>query len=162
MKLRPDTAFLLLLLSSVALAQGDRPITELVGRHIRVEVSLSGAFLGLGGSMAPLGGPAASRVDAGCVGWNPAGLAALHRRSVVLDWVPGLAQNAQSLADLSGTLNEQLDAIIDDYGAPSAAVHYPELVANVGFHPLVSGFALGVPFRVRGRKVGIGLGYRQP
>ncbi|MCR4437851.1 MAG: hypothetical protein QHJ34_02250 [bacterium] len=112
--------------------------------------------------MAPLGGPAASRVDASCIGWNPAGLSALNRRSVVLDWVPGLVQNAQSLLDLSGTLNEQLDAVIDDYGAPSAAVHYPELAANVGFHPLVSGFAVGLPFQVSGRKVGVGLGYRQP
>ncbi len=162
MKRRPYTVLLVLLLNSLTLAQSERPITELLGRHVQVEVSLSGSFLGMGGSVAPLGGVAAGWADASCLSWNPAALPLLARRSVVLDWVPGAKPEVGDFLQLASTVNEQMDAVVDDYGAPSEVVAYPTLSVRAGFHPMVSGFALAVPFTLAERKWGIGIGYREP
>ncbi|MDZ7379285.1 MAG: hypothetical protein ONB06_08055 [candidate division KSB1 bacterium] len=153
---------LVLLAASWVWAQSDRPITELVARHVRVDLSLSGAFVDLGASLAPLGGIASGQSDASCLSWNPAGLAALPRTSVVLDYVPGLRQDMEPLLHLSSRLREQMDAVIEDYGAPNALVTYPQLAARVGLEPIVGGVAVGLPLTIAGRRWGVGFGYREP
>lgn len=162
MKRRLHICLLGLLLNSLAHAQSERPITELLGRYVRAEVSLSGSFLGMGGSIAPLGGLAASQADASCLSWNPAALPLLAGRSAVLDWVPGANPEVSGLLQLASTVNEQMDAVIDDYGAFSAVVAYPRLSVRAGPYPMVSGCALAVPLTVAGRRWGIGIGYREP
>ncbi len=159
---RTPVVLLALVLASGLRAQSDRPITELVARHVQVELSLSGAFVDLGGSLGPLGGLAAHKPDASCLSWNPGALPALERLSLVLDWVPGLTQDLQSLFDLSAALNEQMDAIMDEHGAANAMLNYPQLGVRAGLHPLVSGGAMSLPLTVAGRRWGIGFGYREP
>lgn len=162
MKRRLHICLLGLLLNSLAHAQSERPITQLLWRHVRVEVSLSGSFLGMAGSIAPLGGLAASQADASCLSWNPAVLPLLAGRSVVLDWVPSANPEVGGHLQLASTVNEQMDAVIDDYGASSAVVAYPRLSVRASPYPMVSGCTLAVPFTIAERKWGIGIGYREP
>jgi len=130
----------------------DRPIAELSGGSIRTEFSVSGS----GG----VWGWSAGMFDA--LRGNPAALGLLDKRSVVLEWVPGVLQNLQKWTDVDGRIRDEVDGLIRDYGTSESRVRYPSLIPELGFRSNLTEFGAVLPFRVSGRRFGIGFGISSP
>ncbi len=158
-------ALLTLLCATAAESQsnGDRPITDLVAQRLDISLSLSGSLAGLGSSAGVLGESVVWREsDASSVSWNPAALGFLKRRSVVVDWIPGLQQNVQSFYDVDGIIEEEMDAILDEYGTVGSEVAYPSLTAEAGLGSSIGGFGVAIPFILADRSFGFGFAYAAP
>lgn len=152
--------------SLIAQTDSDHPLAELAVSRLNLRFTLSGSLLGLGS-----GGSLAGRsvvwpqADASALSWNPAALALLEKRSLVVDWVPGLTQDLsqlESLYDIDQEVRDQMDEAVADYGTDQSTVGYPDLEPVSGMRSSVAGFGLGVPFRLGGVPMGVGFGYAAP
>ncbi len=130
----------------------DRPIAELSGGSIRTEFSVSGS--------AGVWGRSAATFDART--GNPAALGQLEKRSVVLEWVPGVSQNLQAWTDVDGRIRNEVDGVIRDYGTSESRVQYPSFTPVLGFRSTLAEFGAVLPFRVSGRRFGVGFGFSSP
>lgn len=149
-----------------AQTDSDHPLASLAVSRLNVKFTLSGSLLGLGSGGSVAGRSVAwPQVDASALSWNPAALGLLEKRNLVLDWVPGVAQNLNqlnSLYDIQAEVETQMDNAMVDYGTAESTVGYPTLEPVAGMRADVAGFGLAIPFTVMGRRMGAGFGYATP
>ncbi len=150
---------------AVSLPAADFTMNNLLAERFTTNFHITGAFIGPGGSAGPSGESIVwPTSDASCIYWNPAAFGFLNKRSVMIDWVPGIGQDlTKVVSDLDIQVEDALDNIREEYDAPANNNNPPlDLGANVGLHPLISGFSLGVPFQFGQIAGGIGFGYSTP
>jgi|GEM_PF-2478605 len=149
-----------------AQTDSDHPLAGLAVSRLNVKFTLSGSLMGLGSGGSVAGRSVAwPQVDASALSWNPAALGLLEKRNLVLDWVPGVAQNLNrlnSLYDIQAEVETQMDNAMVDYGTAESTVGYPKLEPVAGMRADVAGFGLAIPFTVLGRRMGAGFGYATP
>ncbi len=147
-----------------SLSAADFTMNNLLAERFTTNFQITGAFIGPGGSAGPVGESIVwPTSDASCIHWNPAAFGFLNKRSVMIDWVPGIGQDLTKLVtDLDTQVEEALDDVRQEYDAPPNDNPPVNLGANAGLHPLISGFSLGVPFQLGKIAGGIGFGYSTP
>ncbi len=156
-----------ILCNGIVLAENDFTLNSLLAERIQTNFSITGAFIGPGGSAGPVGESVVwPTPDASALFWNPAALAYLEKRSVIVDWVPGLQQDLASMVDdLDGKVEEALDDVREEYEETPGSATPAENVkmnASAGFHPAISGFGLAAPFKIGDVHGGVGFGYSTP